>query len=368
MALEHQIALTLIEGLGNKKTKKIIEFLEDEEDFFRMKKSSLYSLPGIGEKIILQLNREQILQEAYRYLDVLEKQGIHSLYYRDSNYPTRLKECVDAPLLLFQKGNMQVNSKRVISVVGTRNATNYGKKIVDELIATLQDKNCIVVSGLAYGIDVYTHQKCLDFNLETIGVLGHGLDRVYPYLHKGIAEKMCEKGGLLTEFLPGTKPDREHFPMRNRIVAGMTDATIVVESGEKGGSLITAELANDYARDVFAYPGNIDQEYSKGCNYLIQKNKAHLITNGEQFLEIMNWTENILEKQSQTILFPTLSLEEQSIYNLLEEKGEQSADQLAMHLKFPIYKINQNMFELEMKMLIKTMPGNRYRTTNGLKT
>ena len=364
MALEHQIALTLIEGLGNKKTKKIIDFLEDEEEFFRLKKAALHKIPGVGEKTLHLLNRDKVLSEAYRYLEILENQSIQSLYYRDTNYPSRLKECDDSPLLLFQKGNMQFNSKRIIAVVGTRNATDYGKKIVDELITTLQDKNCVVVSGLAYGIDVYTHQKCLDFNIETIGVLGHGLDRMYPYLHKSIGEKMCDKGGLLSEFLPGTKPDREHFPMRNRIVAGMTDATIVVESGLKGGSLITADLANDYARDVFAYPGNIDQEYSKGCNYLIQKNKAHLITNGDQFLEIMNWKEESLVKVKQTRLFPELTEDETLIVNLLDAKGDLSADQLAIHLECPIHKINQKMFELEMKMLVKVIPGNRYRSIN----
>jgi DNA processing protein len=247
-----------------------------------------------------------------------------------------------------------------VSIVGTRNASSYGRKICEELIHSFVGKDIVVVSGLAYGIDIYAHKLCTELGIQTIGVLGHGLDRIYPQAHTTIAQKMLENGGLLTEFLPGSKPDRENFPMRNRIVAGMCDATIVVESGERGGSLITAELANDYARDVFAFPGDITREYSKGCNYLIQKNKAHLITSSDDFFEMMDWKDTPKTENKQLQLFVDLDEQEQKIVALLKESQEVSLDVLAIKTEIPVRLISGILLGLELKGVVKALPGKRF--------
>ena len=234
----HHIALSLLGIGGKKKLRRILNEAGDIETFFKMSKQKMKLIPGVGEKYIVNLNRDQALQDAENYLPFIEKSGINSIYMEDANYPSRLLECDDAPLVLYSKGAMNVNQQKTVAIIGTRYATDYGRQICNELIENLKDKNILVVSGLAYGIDIYAHQKCLENNLQTIAVLGHGLDRLYPSLHRPIAEKMMLNGGLITEFLPGTKPDRENFPMRNRIVAGMCDATIVIEINNPGKSLI----------------------------------------------------------------------------------------------------------------------------------
>jgi DNA processing protein len=256
---------------------------------------------------------------------------------------------------------MNCNLPRVVSIVGTRNASNYGRKLCEELIHSFVGKEIVVVSGLAYGIDIYAHKLCTELGIQTIGVLGHGLDRIYPQAHTPIAKKMVENGGLLTEFLPGSNPDRENFPMRNRIVAGMCDATIVIESGERGGSLITAELANDYARDVFAFPGDITREYSKGCNYLIQKNKAHLITSSDDFFEMMDWKDTPKPENKQLQLFAELDEQEQKIVALLKESQEVSLDVLAIKTEIPVRLMSGILLGLELKGVVKALPGKRFR-------
>ncbi len=360
MSIQHQIALTLLTGGGKKKIRKLLTHFEDCTDFFKANKHRLKTIPGIGEKFLQQLDRKAALLEAEKYLPLLEKNKIETVFYQDTNFPYRLNECVDAPILLYKKGKMDCNLPRVVSIVGTRNASSYGRKLCEELLHAFVGKDIVVVSGLAYGIDIYAHKLCTELGIQTIGVLGHGLDRIYPQAHTSIAQKMVENGGLLTEFLPGSNPDRENFPMRNRIVAGMCDATIVIESGERGGSLITAELANDYARDVFAFPGDITREYSKGCNYLIQKNKAHLITSSEDFFEMMDWKDTPKIENKQLQLFADLDDEEHKIVTLLKENQEVSLDVLAIKTEIPVRLMSGILLGLELKGVVKSLPGKRF--------
>jgi len=356
----YHIALTLLKGIGPKKAKLLLSKLDSIESIFNDSYSKISSLTGIGINLLKQMDRKEALAKSDIFQDYFTKNGIKTHFYLEKNYPRRLKHCADAPLLLFSKGNMDFNASKLVSVVGTRNASEYGKSICEELINGFAGKDILVVSGMAYGIDICVHQLCVKNNIPTIGVLGHGLDRIYPSIHKGTANKMILNGGLLTEFLPGTKPDRENFPMRNRIVAGMSDATIVVESKDSGGSLITAELANDYSRDVFAYPGNVGQIYSKGCNALIAKQKAHLITNSSDFLKLMQWEEE-LKKSVQTQLFTDLSSEEMSIINLFSNESVLNIDVISMKSNLPISKTNVLLFNLELSGILKSLPGKMYR-------
>jgi DNA processing protein len=307
-----------------------------------------------------KFNFKEVLKASEKEVEFIEKHKIDTHFFIDSTYPRRLKQCQDGPILLYSKGEMNLNQSRMISIVGTRNATSYGKNIMDELIETIESLNVTVVSGLALGVDIMAHRACVQKNIETIGVLGHGLDRIYPAAHKATAQEMLYNGGLLTEFLPNTNPDRENFPMRNRIVAGMCDAAIVIESGDKGGSLITANLANDYQREVFAFPGDISRPFSKGCNRLIQENKAHLITCGADFLKIMNWeSKNIAGVQKS--LFQDLNTEETLVMNTLEQMEIASFDYLFENNSFSQGSLSALLLNMEMSGYLKSLPGKRYQ-------
>lgn len=360
MALIEEIALTLLPNFGPRKIRTILQHF-DVKEFFRVSKIRFKEVPGIGEKSIYDLDRDDALRKAEQYLYFLERNQIEVEFYQSNDFPYRLNQCDDAPIVLFKRGVMDYNQSKVISIVGTRNATNYGKRCIDEFLEGIKDQNVLVVSGLAYGIDVYAHQKCVELGIQTIGVLGHGLDRIYPAVHKNIAEKMLLNGGVISEFLPGTLPDREHFPMRNRVVAGMCDATIVIESGLKGGSMITAELANDYSRDVFAFPGNVESEYSKGCNLLIKNQKAHLISNSADFVKWMNWDSNIDKVSIQQSLFPNLTDEEQFIIKIIREKKEISLDVLSIKSEMNSGKLSGLLLKLELEGIVQQMPGMRYK-------
>jgi DNA processing protein len=358
--LHYQLALTQLYGIGPRKARLLIARLPSLESLFTLNIQSISEQTGIALNTLRAINREKALSLSHEHVAYIKKHDIQTYFYLDVAYPRRLNHCSDAPLLLFGSGNMALNATRYVSIVGTRNATSYGKSVCEELVSGMHDKNIVVVSGMAYGIDICVHQLCLKYGIQTIGVLGHGLDIIYPGNHRQTAERMLKNGGLLTEFFPGTKPDRENFPMRNRIVAGMSDATIVVESKEKGGSLITADLANDYNRDVFAIPGNVGQEYSIGCNLLIAKEKAHLITSCNDFLTYMSWNDVFIKPTIQTQLFAELSPDEQVLFELLHTQGEQSIDLLSMKSAFPISKTSVFLFNLEMKGVVKSLPGKKY--------
>jgi DNA processing protein len=359
--LQQQIAATLLPNIGPKRMRTILSHTESLEHFFEMKKKEFLKISGLGEILVKNLNREKALQAAENYLSFYENSEIETHFFQDSTYPKRLNECVDAPLLLFSKGNMDLKTHKTVAIVGTRNASEYGKRICEDLIQSFVGKNILVVSGLAYGIDIYVHQLCVKYNIQTVGVLAHGLDRLYPSLHKKTAEHMLLNGGLVTEFLQGTNPDRENFPMRNRIVAGLCDATIVIESGLKGGSLITADLANDYDREVFAYPGSIFSDYSKGCNFLIQKNKANLISKPQDFLDFMAWSDAKTTKKEQLDLFANLNEDEKQLVQCFENKKELTFDHLIYTSKLSFSKLSSTLLNLEFSGLIKSFPGKCYQ-------
>ncbi|MDO9615038.1 MAG: DNA-processing protein DprA, partial [Bacteroidota bacterium] len=244
--LAHKIAISLIPGIGAVTARNLIAYVGSVEGVFQEKEKNLMKIPGIGEVNAQKVVRQNVLERAKREVDFILKNRIKTYFYLDENYPTRLKNCSDAPIILFYKGNANLNERRIISVVGTRNATNYGKELCDELIRNFSERSypVLVVSGLAYGIDIHAHKACLKYNIPTVGVFAHGLDNIYPALHAPIATKMLEKGGVLSDFISQSKIDRQNFLRRNRIIAGLADATIVVESAEKGGALVTADIAN----------------------------------------------------------------------------------------------------------------------------
>lgn len=290
--------------------------------------------------------------------------GIACLCLNDNNYPSRLRECEDAPVVLYYKGNADLNKVRVVSMIGTRNCTEYGKDICRHFLAELA-RHCpdvLVVSGLAYGIDIHSHRGALENGLDTVGVLAHGLDQIYPSMHRSTAIKMLQQGGLLTEFMSHTNADKVNFVRRNRIVAGMTDATIVVESAEKGGSLITADLAMSYHRDVFAFPGRTSDRYSQGCNQLIRNNKAALLMNADEFVKAMNWESAAHSPvSSQLPLFPELSPEEQRIVRALTDTEGLQINQLSNVTGIPVHRLSVYLFRMEMKGMLRMLAGGIYR-------
>lgn len=356
----YKIAVSLLHGIGPVRAVQLVSKVDDLQDIFELSYQQLWRKSGIAVSLLKEMKRKEALEKAQEQLDYLEKIGGNMVFFTDEDFPRRLRQCPDTPIVLYSKGNFEMNHAKIISVVGTRNITPYGVRIVEELLASIQEKDVLVISGLAYGVDIEVHRKCIEKGIATVGVLGHGLDRLYPSRHKNVAFQMIENGGLLTEFTTKTNPDRENFPMRNRIVAGLSDATIVVESKEKGGSIITANLANDYNRDVFAYPGDIDKPYSTGCNKLILEQKANLITCGNDLLKLMNWDLEKKEKR-QKEMFIELLPEEKIIVNLLKEESELHADVLCIKSNFSPSQMNVILFNLEMSNIVQQLPGKRFR-------
>ena len=307
------------------------------------------------------------MHRAEAELEFDEAHNIQPLVIGDDNYPERLRECDDAPLVLYYRGTANLNQRRIISVVGTRHCTIYGQEIIHKFIADLKDlcPGVIVVSGLAYGVDIYSHRCTLRNNMETVGILAHGLDYIYPTAHRSTATEMLSQGGLATEFMTGTNADKMNFVRRNRIIAGLADATIVIESAEKGGSIITATLAQEYGREVFAFPGNIAQPYSKGCNRLIYNNKAALITSAEDFLEKMNWQEEgkLAEAKKRGIerqLFPELDANESAIAECLSAQNDLQPNTISVKTGIPIATVSAALFSMELKGMVRMMAGGIY--------
>jgi DNA processing protein len=363
MSLLHNVALSFVKNLGPVAAKSLMAYLGGSEEVFKTSPVKMATIPGIGEKRATQWNFEEALRLAEKEILFTEKHNIDIIYYTDARYPKRLKNCGDSPTLLYAKGNMELNLPKVISIVGTRNATDYGKQLCHQLIEELQQYNVLIVSGLALGIDVAAHKECLKLNVPTVGVLGHGLDRMYPNQNRVTAEKMLENGGLLTEYPSGTVPDRENFPQRNRIVAGMTDATVVIEAGIKGGALITAEIANSYNRDVFAFPGRLDDVYSEGCNFLIRNNKASLLTCVADLAFSMGWDKPDSTRPVEQFSLPLdLTNDERLIFDILQQhKSPLAIDDLTIKANMPMSILAMNLLNMEMQGYIRSLPGKTYR-------
>lgn len=342
--------------------RNLLSYCGSAEEVFSSKVSSLINIPGIGSVTAKAIRQKASLERAENELAFIDKYKIQTFFITDPCYPARLKNCSDAPLMLYFKGKANLNSSKVISVVGTRNSTEYGKEICRQLISGLSLHKPLIVSGLAYGIDSIAHKECLKNSVQTVGVLGHGLDRIYPAVHRSLAEKMLTCGGLLTEFPSTTNPDRENFPKRNRIIAGMSDATVVVEASIKGGALITAELANSYNRDVFAYPGNINEEFSAGCNFLIKTNRANLISRVEDLEYLLGWSEmKSKQRKPQLSLMLNLSADEQNIVDILAEKDSIAIDELAIRSQMAQSKLAVIILAMEMQGIIICLPGKCYK-------
>jgi DNA processing protein len=365
MSQLHQIALTFLNKIGAGSAKVMLSYMGSAEAIFEASPAKLLTIPGIGDKRAKDLNLDEALQRAADELKFIEKNNIEVLFYTDANYPKRLKNCVDAPILLYSKGNADLNARKIVSIVGTRNATDYGRQLCEELIKEIQQYDVLVASGLAHGIDVIAHKECIKNNVATVGVFGHGLDRIYPVANRSTADKMLENGGWLTEYPSGTVPGRENFPERNRIVAGMADATIVIEASIKGGALITAEIANSYNRDVFAFPGRLGDTFSEGCNFLIRNNKAALLTCVADLAYSMGWEKPDDAKPVEQFMLPIdLTGDERTIYNVIQQHNAPLAiDDLTLKTNMPMSQLAMNLLNMEMQGFIRSLPGKMYRVS-----
>jgi DNA processing protein len=359
--LLHQIALTLIPNIGDVRAKALLETFGDAESIFKTSKKNLENIEGIGSIAANSIKLFSDFKICEDEIKFIEKSKITPLFITDKNYPQRLLNCYDSPTLLYYKGNANLNNTKIISIVGTRSNSDYGKNVCDKIIEDLAEQNVLIVSGLAFGIDTIAHKASLKNNLKTVGVMAHGLDKVYPAQNKTLAVEMLSQGGILTDFMSGTNPDRQNFPRRNRIVAGICDALIVIESNAKGGSLITAELANSYNKDVFAIPGRVNDSRSEGCNYLIRNNKALLITSADDLLHIMNWKEAPKKVKQQRELFIELTPDEKIITDILKERENIQIDELYFKSGLSSSAVAQALLMLEMQGVVASLPGKVFK-------
>lgn len=355
--LFYLLALQKVDGVGDIIAKKLLSHFNNAEEIFTSKSSTLSKIDGVGTVLMKNIKDKSVFSAAENELKFIQNNAITTLFYRDDNYPEKLKHCFDAPTLLFSSGNIDLQNRKLISIVGTRQITSYGIEFCKKLIADLAPLNPVIVSGFAYGVDIVAHQAAFEHNLQTIGVVAHGLNQIYPSVHKKYVSKMEENGGFMTEFWSNSNPEKENFVKRNRIVAGMTEATIVIESADKGGSLITANMANDYNRDVFAVPGRVSDKYSQGCNNLIKTQKAHLLSSAADLIYILNWNLETNVKPIQKQLFVDLNNDEQKIYDFLLKQGKEMLDIIALECEFPIFKVSSLLLNMELKGVIRPLPG-----------
>jgi DNA processing protein len=360
--LVYQIGLTLINGIGDVNAKALLAYCGSPSEVFKQRKTLLQKIPGIGEVLAKSIAGSlPVLKKAEAEIKFIEKYQIKPLFFTDPDYPYRLKHCADGPIIIYYKGNADLNAEKILGVVGTRRPSKYGIDKTEELISGLAGSNILILSGLAYGVDVLAHKTALENDLNTVGVVGHGLDRIYPSTHDKIAKRMLRSGGLITEFMSGTVPDAVNFPKRNRIVAGMCDALVVIESKRTGGSLITATIAQSYNRDVFALPGRAGEALAEGCNGLIKRNKASLVESAADVLYAMQWLEEEKKPRSRQIpLMIALSAEEKPVMNLFAEKKSIHIDEICHTMQLPVSRISPILLQLEFNNLIKSRPGKIY--------
>lgn len=359
--LLYQVALTLVPNIGDVHAKALINIYGDAHSIFKAKKKELEHIEGIGSIRARSIKDFTDLTSAEEELRFIEKYRITPLAITAKDYPQRLLNCYDSPFLLYYRGNADLNSSKIVSIVGTRNNSDYGRTVCEQFIEDLGNENVLIVSGLAFGIDTIAHRVALKNNLATVAVLAHGLDRIYPAQNKTLAKQMTEQGGLLTDFISNTNPDKQNFPKRNRIVAGMCDAIVVIESSKKGGSLITAELGNSYNKDVFAVPGRVNDPKSEGCNYLIKTNKAALVNNANDLLDMMNWRPVKKSASRQRTLFVELSPDERIIADILQQQESIHIDELYFKSGLSSSAMAAALLMLEMQGLVISMPGKIYR-------
>lgn len=353
------LALLQVDGIGSVLAKKLIQRFGSAAEVFHAKPRHIAAIEGLSSQVARQFKHPDLFVKAENEFLFLEQKGYTAHYFMDSDYPERLKHCYDGPVLLFGSGQMDLNPQRMISIVGTREITPYGIDFTRKLLEDLAPLNPVIVSGFAYGVDIVAHRTAMELGLQTIGVLAHGLNQMYPKPHKKYRSQMEACGGFLTEFRSDANPDRENFVRRNRIVAGMSEATIVIESAEKGGSLITAHWANEYNREVFAVPGRCTDRFSQGCNTLIKTQRAHLLNSAADLMYHLNWE---LEPKSnsrgvQKQLFVELTTEEQQLYTMLQQQGKMLLDELALHVQFPVSKVSMLLLNMELKGAVRPLPG-----------
>lgn len=357
----YEIALTLVPGIGDVNGKKLVAYCGGAEAVFCEKKKALSHIPGVGDAMIKSIVNQDVMKRAEEEMAFLEKNGVRALFYLDQDYPKRLQHCHDSPMLLYYKGVADLNVSKVVGVVGTRNVTDYGRYVAEKMIEDLSLDNVLIISGLAYGVDSVAHRAALKYDLATVGVLGHGMQTIYPAENRKLSINMMEKGGVLTEFVSGTKPDKENFPKRNRIVAGMVDCLVVVESALKGGAMITAEIANSYDREVFAIPGRVGDIYSEGCNQLIKINKANLLTTAADMRYVMRWDVDTKVIAKQLRMFRDFSEDEQKVMDVFSGNNITHLDDIIVGTDLSPSKIASVLLSLEFDGVLTALPGKRYQ-------
>lgn len=354
------LRLQALPHIGDVSAKKLLQKFGSATALFQAKKNDLYAIDGFGDKRLREFFDTRFLEAAKNELKFIVDNGINVSYFQNKDYPELLKQCIDAPILLFQKGNIDLKEKRLLSIVGTRRATVHGTGFVDQLVEKLAPLNPVIVSGLAYGIDIAAHKAALTQGLQTIACLGHGLNQIYPKAHAQYASQIMENGGFMADFWSTSFFDRKNFLKRNRIIAGLSEATLVVESAEKGGALVTADIAQSYNREVFAVPGRPSDKLSIGCNNLIKSQKAQAITSAEDIVYFLNWQLKSTPKPRQTTLFVELCPDEKNILEALKKLGKAELDDLAFASKLPSYKVASYLLNLELNNLIRPLPGKQY--------
>lgn len=352
------LRLQRIPNIGDVTAKKLIAHCGSPSAIFNDKRQNLLKIDGIGTFTLANLQDKQCLEDAQVESEFIKDNNIKVTYFMDADYPEYLRHCIDSPMVLFSKGKIDLAQRKIIGIVGTRNITSYGTTFCEKLMEDLAPLNPIIVSGFAYGVDICVQKAAIKHGLQTIGCLAHGLNQIYPKIHAKYVSDVEKNGGFYTEFWSTSQPERENFLKRNRIIAGMSEATIVIESAEKGGSLVTADIANSYNRDVFAVPGRAEDKFSIGCNNLIKQQKAHMLTSAADLIYLLNWQlVNTKTKAVQKQLFIELDETEQLIYSYLQMNGKQLLDTIALECKLPIFRTSSTLLTMEMKGVIRPLPG-----------
>ncbi|OIN59173.1 DNA-processing protein DprA [Arsenicibacter rosenii] len=361
----HQIALTLVPGIGDILIRQLMAYCGSAQDVFRSTPAKLQKIPGIGPATSHAIRHTDVRQEAEKTAQKLGRMQASALFYTDDTYPKRLKDLYDAPVMLYAQGVADHNARRTLALVGTRQATDYGRRVTEDIVQGMKPYGVSIISGLAYGIDIIAHRASLAAQLPTIGVMASGLDVIYPSVHQKTAQEMVLQGGLLTENRPGVKPDARLFPARNRIIAGLSDMVVVVESAAKSGSLITAEYANNYHREVFAVPGQLNQTFSLGCNKLIRENKAQIYTSPDDLITAMNWDQPDRTDKPGSANTPPITHqfteEESQLVALLRQHSDLHIDDLSWKSRIPMGRLASILLTLEFQGVIRSLPGKKYQ-------